>query len=92
MIQHILKASSEIHKIFFFIFWDFLTFTVEVPVLDKVQMLELGLLTEDGWNITAVTHGSYRWIIMLEKCFVSKMKPRKIEKIKILGGHIGSNS
>ena len=64
----------------------------EVPVLDQVQMLELGLLTEDGWNITAVTHGSYRWIIMLEKCFVPKMKPRKIEKIKILGGHIGSNS
>ena len=43
-------------------------------------MLELGLLTEDGWNVTAVTHGSYRWIIMLEKCFIPKMKPRKIEK------------
>ena len=45
-------------------------------------MLELGLLTEDGWNVTAVTHGSYRWIIMLEKCFIPKMKPRKIEKIQ----------
>ena len=28
------------------------TTTVEVPVLDEVQMLELGLLTEDGWNKT----------------------------------------
>ena len=25
-----------------------------MPVLDKVQMLELGLLTEDGWNATAI--------------------------------------
>ena len=44
----------------------------EVPVLDQVQMLELGLLTEDGWNTTALTHGSYRWIIMLEKCVLPK--------------------
>ena len=76
------RARSEIHKIFSFIFWDFLTFTVEVPVLDKVQMLELGLLTEDGWNITAVTHGSYRWIIMLEKCFIPKMNGLNGEKLK----------